>query len=76
MFCTTEIPVDSLSDPTQGIEAALTTMSDLEELYGLPKPAAGKPKTPTIPTLTPEQVRANPKIKRWRTTDGRIMSRP
>jgi hypothetical protein len=42
-----QLTLDSLSDPTQGIEAALTTMSDLEELYGLPKPAAGKPKTPT-----------------------------
>jgi hypothetical protein len=36
----------------------------------------GERRTPTIPTLTPEQVRANPKIKRWRTTDGRIMTRP
>jgi hypothetical protein len=71
-----QLTLESLSDPTQGIEAALATMADLEELYGLPKPAAGKPKTPTIPTLTPEQVRANPKIKRWRTTDGRIMTRP
>ena len=42
-----QLTLDSLSDPTQGIEAALTTMADLEELYGLPKPAAGKPKTPT-----------------------------
>lgn len=28
-----------------------------------------------IPVLTPAQVRANPKIKRWRTTDGRVMER-
>jgi hypothetical protein len=42
-----QLTLDSLSDPTQGIEAALTTMADLEELYGLPKPAAGKPKTTT-----------------------------
>jgi hypothetical protein len=42
-----QLTLDSLSDPTQGIEAALTTMSDLEELYGLSKPAAGKSKTPT-----------------------------
>lgn len=39
-------------------------------------PAAGARKTETTPTLTPEQVRANPKIKRWKTTDGRIMTRP
>lgn len=31
--------------------------------------------TPVIPTLTPEQVKANPNIKRWKTTDGRIMVR-
>ena len=42
-----------------------------------PKAApAGGGKTPVIPTLTPEQVRANPNIKRWKTTDGRIMTRP
>lgn len=39
-------------------------------------PKSGAAKTPTLPTLTPEQVRANPKIKRWKTTDGRIMTRP
>jgi hypothetical protein len=34
------------------------------------------PSTPTIPTLTPEQVRANPKIKRWRRADnGKVMTR-
>jgi hypothetical protein len=38
-------------------------------------PAAGARKTETTPTLTPEQVRANPKIKRWKTTDGRVMTR-
>jgi hypothetical protein len=39
-------------------------------------PASGGRRTETLPTLTPEQVRADPKIKRWKTTDGRIMSRP
>ena len=39
-------------------------------------PKGGAAKTPTLPTLTPEQVRANPNIKRWKTTDGRIMTRP
>lgn len=34
------------------------------------------PSTPTIPTLTPEQVRANPKIKRWKRADnGKVMTR-
>jgi hypothetical protein len=33
-------------------------------------------KTPVIPTLTPEQVRANPNIKRWKRADnGKIMVR-
>ena len=36
---------------------------------GAPKPGSN------LPVLTPAQVRANPKIKRWRTTDGRIMER-
>jgi len=40
-------------------------------------PAAGARKTETTPTLTPEQVRANPKIKRWRRADnGQVMTRP
>ena len=40
-----------------------------------PKKPAGD--DASIPTLTPEQVRANPKIKRWRRSDnGRIMTRP
>ena len=37
----------------------------------------GPLKTPVIPTLTPEQVRANPKIKRWKRSDnGKVMTRP
>jgi hypothetical protein len=38
-----QLTLDSLSDPTQGIEAALQTMRDLEELYGLPAAPAKKP---------------------------------
>jgi hypothetical protein len=35
-----------------------------------------KNKTPVVPTLTPEQVRANPNIKRWKRADnGQIMVR-
>jgi hypothetical protein len=48
----------------------------LTEAAAANKPAAPKGGDASIPTLTPEQVRANPKIKRWRTTDGRIMTRP
>ena len=40
-----------------------------------PAAPAGR-QTPTVPVLTPEQVRANPNVKRWQTTDGRIMTRP
>jgi len=37
----------------------------------------GPLKTPVIPTLTPAQVRANPKIKRWKRSDnGKVMTRP
>jgi hypothetical protein len=42
-----QLTLDSLSDPTQGIEAALQTMADIEELYGVPKPVAGQRRTPT-----------------------------
>jgi len=39
-------------------------------------PAAAGGKTAVIPTLTPEQVRANPNIKRWKRSDnGQIMVR-
>jgi hypothetical protein len=73
-----QLTLDALTDPTQGIEAARTTLDTLEDLYGAPRtaPAQGARRTPTLQTLTPEQVRANPYIKRWKTTDGRIMTRP
>jgi hypothetical protein len=39
--------------------------------------AAASQKTPVIPTLTPDQVRADPSIKRWRRADnGEVMTRP
>jgi hypothetical protein len=50
-------------------------------IFGVAEPkaagsAAGGGKTPVIPTLTPEQVRANPNIKRWKRSDnGQIMVR-
>jgi hypothetical protein len=41
-----------------------------------PTASAGR-QTPTVPVLTPEQVRANPNIKRWRRADnGEVMTRP
>jgi hypothetical protein len=41
-------------------------------------PSAAGRQTPTaVPVLTPEQVRANPNIKRWRRADnGEVMTRP
>ena len=73
-----QLTLDALTDPTQGIEAARSTLDTLEELYGAPRtaPAQGARRTATLPVLTPEQVRANPNVKRWKTTDGRIMTRP
>ena len=44
-----QLMMDALTDPTQGIEAARSTLDNLEELFGAPraaKPAAGN-KTPT-----------------------------
>ena len=35
-----QLTLDTLTDPTQGIEAARMALADLEELYGLPKAAA------------------------------------
>ena len=73
-----QLTLDALTDPTQGIEAARSTLDTLEELYGAPRTASaqGARSTPTLPVLTPEQVRANPNVKRWKTTDGRVMTRP
>ena len=41
-----------------------------------PTASAGRQTPTAVPVLTPEQVRADPSIKRWKTTDGRIMTRP
>jgi hypothetical protein len=73
-----QLTLDALTDPTQGIEAARSTLDTLEELYGAPRtaPAQGARRTATLPVLTPEQVRANHNVKRWKTIDGRIMTRP
>ena len=68
-----QLTLDALTDPTQGYESAISQLDTISELYGTGKTAA---KTPTVPVLTPEQVRANPNVKRWQTTDGRIMTRP
>jgi hypothetical protein len=50
-----QLTLDALTDPTQGIEAARTTLNTLEELYGAPRsaPAQGRRRTPTS-TLSAE----------------------
>jgi hypothetical protein len=68
-----QLTLDALTDPTQGYESAISQLDTMSELYGTGKAAT---KTPVVPVLTPEQVRANPNVKRWQTTDGRIMTRP
>jgi hypothetical protein len=40
-----QLTLDALTDPTQGIEAARTTLDTLEELYGAPSAAPAKTKT-------------------------------
>ena len=44
-----QLTLDTLTDPTQGIEAARMALADLEEIYGAPKAAApaGQRRTPT-----------------------------
>jgi hypothetical protein len=76
-----QLTLDALTDPTQGYESVISQIDTLEQLYGTggvqtPVTSAGR-QTPVIPTLTPEQVRANPSIKRWRRADnGKVMTRP
>ena len=42
-----------------------------------PTASAGRQTPTAVPVLTPEQVRANPNIKRWRRADnGEVMTRP
>jgi hypothetical protein len=62
-----QLTLDALTDPTQGIEAARTTLATLEELYGAPRtaaPAAAAPraaaKTPVIPDAAKQMLRKNP----------------
>jgi len=62
-----QLTLDALTDPTQGIEAARTTLATLEELYGAPRtaaPAAAAPraaaKTLVIPDAAKQMLRKNP----------------
>lgn len=41
-----QLTLDALTDPTQGIEAARSTLGTLEELYGTPRTAPVKRQTP------------------------------
>jgi hypothetical protein len=64
-----QLTLDALTDPTQGIEAARTTLNTLEELYGAPRTAApaaaprAVTKTPVIPKAAIEMLRKNPSPK-------------
>lgn len=42
-----QLTLDALTDPTQGIEAARSTLNTLEELYGVPASAPANRRTPT-----------------------------
>jgi hypothetical protein len=60
-----QLTLDALTDPTQGIEAARTTLATLEELYGAPRTAApaaprAVTKTPVIPEAAKQMLRKNP----------------
>lgn len=61
-----QLTLDTLTDPTQGIEAARTAIADLEELYGVPGTAVtavaprAAPKTPVIPDAAKQMLRKNP----------------
>jgi hypothetical protein len=61
-----QLTLDALTDPTQGIEAARTTLDTLEELYGVPAPrtATAAPraatKTPVIPEAAKQMLRKDP----------------
>ena len=61
-----QLTLDALTDPTQGIEAARTTLNTLEELYGAPRTAApaaaprAAAKTPVIPDAAKQMLRKNP----------------
>jgi len=63
-----QLTLDALTDPTQGIEAARSTLNTLEELYGAPRtatptaarPRGAAPKTPVIPDAAKQMLRKNP----------------
>ena len=61
-----QLTLDTLTDPTQGIEAARTAIADLEELYGVPGTAVtgaaprAAAKTSTIPDAAKQMLRKNP----------------
>ena len=62
-----QLMLDALTDPTQGIEAARSTLGAIEELYGAPRTAApaaaasrAAAKTPTIPDAAKQMLRKNP----------------
>ena len=58
--------LDALTDPTQGIEAARSTLDTLEELFGprtAPSSGAGVPATSGIPQGAIDKLRKNPSLR-------------
>jgi hypothetical protein len=60
-----KLTLDALTDPTQGIEAARSTLDTIEELYGAPRAAAtaappAAAKTFVIPDAAKQMLRKNP----------------
>jgi hypothetical protein len=58
--------LDALTDPTQGIEAARSTLDTLEELFGprtAPSSGAGAPATSGIPQGAIDKLRKNPSLR-------------
>jgi hypothetical protein len=53
-----QLTLDALTDPTQGIEAARTTLDTLEELYGMPRAAPAKTKQKTSTSTLSAATRA------------------
>jgi hypothetical protein len=70
------VPADTRLAAWKQLKTKMERLKGLESKTPTKGGNAAPKKTPVIPTLTPEQVRANPNIKRWRRSDnGEVMVR-
>jgi hypothetical protein len=70
------VPADTRLAAWKQLKTKMERLKGLESKTPTKGGNAAPQKTPVIPTLTPEQVRANPNIKRWRRSDnGEVMVR-